>query len=732
MMPAGAHHDLILVGGGHSHALALRDLAMNPVAGLRVTLVSPESLTAYSGMLPGLVAGHYRPEQTHIDLRRLCRASGARFVRARVTGLEPGARRLRLADGGALEYDWLSLDVGATPDLHGVPGAAAHAVAVKPVSAFFQRWRDLLEHLGDQNAPPTLAVVGAGAGGTEMALAVDHALRRHGIDARLHLLSAGALLPGYPRAVRQHLARRLAGAGIHLHEHSPVQRVEAHSLRLPERALPFDFLLWCTGARAPAWLAESGLACDQRGFVRVTRALQSVSDPRVFAAGDCAAFPDPLPKAGVHAVRQARTLATNLRAAVRGTPLRDYRPQRRFLSLLSAGGQDAVGSRGPVTIAGGWVWRWKDRIDRAFMAKFAARLPTMTPAAAPNDAMHCAGCGAKIGANALRQALAELRPIHHDNIEAGLAQADDAAVIHWPGERRLVQSLDYFPAFIDEPYLFGRVAALHSLSDLHAMNARPHSALATVCLSRHHPRLQGRDLQRLMAGAVAELNRAGCALVGGHTIEGTEMAAGFTVNGSAEANALWHKGGARPGDVLILTKALGTGIQLAGAMRGASRGPWLDATLENMLLSNGAASQAMVPLAPSACTDITGFGLLGHLLEICQHSDTDASLDLAALPLLPGTVELIGQGIGSTLKPANDQVLSQCQLEGVGADEPRLAAATDPQTSGGLLFAIAPQRRQAALTALAGAGVPATVIGVISVKNHKAFSTLRLRNGAPC
>src|SRR5699024_3056656 len=113
-------------------------------------------------------------------------------------------------------------------------------------------------------------------------------------------------------------------------------------------------------------------------------------------------------------------------------------------------------------------------------------------------------------------------------------------------------------------------------------------------------------------------------------------------------------------------------------------------------------------------------------------SDTDASLDLTALPLLPGTVELIGQGIGSTLKPANDQVLSQCQLEGVGADEPRLAAATDPQTSGGLLFAIAPQRRQAALTALAGAGVPATVIGVISVKNHKAFSTLRLRNGAPC
>lgn len=732
MMPPTADRDLILVGGGHSHALALRMLAMKPLAGLRLTLVSPDSLSAYSGMLPGLVAGHYRLEQTHIDLRRLCQATGARFVRARVTGLAPGERRLHLDDGGTLEYEWLSLDVGATPDLDAVPGAAQRAVAVKPVAAFHRRWQELLARLDEQGGQPTLAVVGAGAGGTEMALAANRALRQRGIDARLHLLGAGALLPGYSPAVRKKMGRRLAQAGIQLHEHSPVRRVAPQALELATATLPFDFLLWCTGVRAPAWLADSGLACDPSGFLRVAATLQSLDDPRIFAAGDCAAFPTPLPKAGVYAVRQAKTLAANLAAASRGQALRRYRPQRRFLSLLSAGGRDAVGSRGPLTVAGGWVWRWKDRIDRRFMDKFDRDLPSMGPPKQAPEALHCAGCGAKIGAEALAEALAPLRPVSHANIEAGLAQADDAAVIHWPADRRLVQSLDYFPAFIDEPYLFGRVAALHSLSDLHAMNARPHSALATVCLPRHHPRLQGRDLKRLMAGAVEELNQAGCALVGGHTIEGPQLAAGFTVNGSAAEGELWHKGGARPGDLLILTKALGSGIQLAGAMHGASRALWLDATLDNMLASNGAASQALAALTPHACTDITGFGLLGHLLEICQHSGTDAHLDLATLALLPGTDDLIAQGIASTLKPANDQALARCRLDGISADDPRLVAATDPQTSGGLLFAMAAEHRQAALQALAAARVQAAVIGRVTVKNHKLFSTLTLHGRPTC
>ena len=734
MMISPAEQDLVLVGGGHSHALVLRRLAMKPVPGLRVTLVSPDSLAAYSGMLPGLVAGHYDVARTHVDLRRLCQATGARYVRARVTGLTPATRGLRLSDGGTLTYDWLSLDVGATPDLTAVPGAAEHAVPVKPVSDFHRRWKTLLDRLESRSGPVAVTVVGGGAGGTEMVLAVARALRHRDRPAALTLVTAGKLLPGYSEGVRRRLARRLADAGVTLREHARARRVDADHLQLAggERSdpIPHDFLLWCTGVRAPAWLAESGLPCDAGGFLQVAPTLRSPADPRVFAAGDCAAFPGGLPKAGVYAVREAATLARNLAASVRGHPLKAYRPQRRFLSLLSAGGRDAVGSRGPgPTLSGGWVWRWKDHIDRAFMARFDERLPAMKPAPAPAADPRCAGCGAKVGAGALAEALADLHPWIREGIEAGVDQADDAAVLRWPASHRLVQSLDYFPAFIDEPGLFGRVAALHSLSDLYAMNATPHSALATVCLPRHHPRLQGRDLKRLMAGAVAELDRARCTLVGGHTIEGPEMAAGFTVNGAAPAEALWRKDGARPGDALILTKPLGTGIQLASLMQGVARGPWLDATFDTMLTSNGDARNALAGLRPHACTDVTGFGLLGHLLEVCEHSDVDAELWVDAVPLLPGTLALVERGITSTLKPANDQALARCRQD-LNETDPRRAALTDPQTSGGLLFACADG--DAALAALQRAGVNAAVIGRVTVKNHKALAGVSLRVRASC
>lgn len=725
-----AHRDLVLAGGGHGHALALRMLAMKPVPGLRLTLVSPDSLTAYSGMLPGLVAGHYRLDETHIDLRRLSLATGARFIRARVTGLEPGRRRLTLDDGSDLDYDLLSLDVGATPDLGTVPGAAEYAIPVKPVSAFHERWEALAERLRRGGPAPRVTVVGGGAGGTEMAMAVARTL-----GGGLRLITAGALLAGYPAAVRRRMARRLPPLGVTLHEYQRVRRAHADRLEMEDgRELPHDFLLWCTGAAAQPWLAASGLSCDERGFLRVDQTLRSVDDPAVFAAGDCAAFPTPLPKAGVYAVRQATTLAANLAAAAQGRPLQPYRPQRRFLSLLSAGGRDAVASRPPwPAFAGAWVWRWKDRIDRAFMARFEEPgLPAMRPPPVDEATLHCAGCGAKVGAEALEQALAELRPHRREGIEAGLEQADDAAVIRWPVGRRLVQSLDYFPAFIDEPYLFGRIAVLHSLSDLFAMNAEPHSALATVCLPRHHPRLQGRDLRRLMAGAVRELNAAGCSLVGGHTIEGPEMAAGFTVNGSAGDGGLWHKGGARPGDCLIVTKALGTGIQLAAPMHRRGYGPWLDAALDSMLRGNDHARRALADLPPRACTDITGFGLLGHLLELCRHSDLDADLDLSALALLPGTAELLAAGVTSTLKPANDAALAFCERPGINDDDPRLATLTDPQTSGGLLFAVAPEHCGATLKKLLAAGETVRKIGVLTVKNHKALSCLRLHSKPPC
>lgn len=719
-MTPSANHDLVLVGGGHSHALALRMLAMKPVPGVRITLVSPDVLSAYSGMLPGLIAGHYTLTDTHVDLYRLCIATGTRFICAAVTQICSAERRLTLDDGSTLEYDWLSLDLGATPDLQPVGGGHPDIVPVKPVASFHQRW----QQWRDDDSP--LAVVGAGAGGTEMALAIAEHQRQTGRHGALSLISGGVLLPGYPEPVRRRMQRYLDDYGIQLREHTRVEKRD-DTLYANDAPLEATRVLWCTGVRGTRVIADSDLDCDEKGFVRVQTTLQSRSDNRVFAAGDCAAFPDSLPKAGVYAVRQARVLADNLSAAIAGQPLQAYRPQKHFLSILSAGGKQAVASRGGIlSAAGHWVWRWKDRIDRAFMDKFDSQLPTMSAPPAAPDALHCAGCGAKVGSGALNEALQDLQPHIREGIEAGVDAADDAAIIHWADNKRLVQSLDFFPAFIDEPFLFGRVAALHSLSDLYAMNATPHSALANVTLPWHHPKLQGRDLHRLMAGALKELNAAGCTLVGGHTIEGPQMAAGFTVNGQADPQQLWHKGGARAGDHLLLTKPLGTGVQLAAMMqKGKLHGPWLDTTLEHLLISNRIAQHAMQDIPVHACTDITGFGLLGHLHEICQQSGVTMAIDTDTIPLLPGTLSLIENGVTSTLNDANRQVLMHCDTQHIA--ESLLTALCDPQTAGGLLFSIPDAAVEQAQERLREAGVKVIEIGKVLVKNTDNSASILLQ-----
>lgn len=723
-MPSPANLDLVLVGGGHSHCLALRMLAMDPIPGVRITLVSPDPLSAYSGMLPGLIAGHYRLQDTHVDLYRLCLATGTRFVHAAVTGMDITQRRLFLSDGSQLDYDWLSLDVGATPDLTPLGDALPEQVVpVKPVSGFYARWQQWVA----DNHEASLAVVGGGAGGTEMVLAIAEYLRQQHTSVSLSLISGSTLLPGYADSVRQKMQARLARYGIQLRENTVVNN-ENGTLVANGQPIEADRVLWCTGVRGIGLFANSDLACDEKGFVKVHETLQSESDARVFAAGDCAAFPCPLPKAGVYAVRQAKILASNLRAAILGQPLQAYRPQKQFLSLLSAGGKEAVASRGgALSVAGAWVWRWKDRIDRAFMDKFQDGLPAMAQPQPDPDALHCAGCGAKVGSDALNDALSALQPHLNTGIEAGVDAADDAAVIDWPTDQRLVQSLDFFPAFIDEPYQFGRIAALHSLSDLYAMNASPHSALANITLNWHHPRIQGRDLQRLMAGAVDELNRAGCTLVGGHTTEGPQMAAGFTVNGAAPAASLWHKSGARPGDAIVLTKPLGSGVQLAAMMHGGKlHGDWLAATLDSLLKSNGDARHALQHEPVNACTDITGFGLLGHLLEICTQSGVAMTLETDSIPLLAGTLSLIEHGVQSTLNEANRQSLIQCHRNNT-VPEPLLTALCDPQTSGGLLFCLAQETLTTSLQKLAHYGVMGTVIGKVLVKDGENSDVIYLQ-----
>ncbi len=705
----------MLVGGGHSHVLALRMLGMNPPPGVRITLVSAATDSPYSGMLPGLLAGHYTEEEIHIDLRRLCAWAGARFVRCEVTGLDlEGQTVLFGGERPALRWDVLSLDVGSAPDSSLVADVTGVS-AVKPIASFYQRWLAWHEELNG-GTQLRLAIVGGGVGSVEIALAARHWITANRPDSTVDISlisSSSKLLEEYSNT-----ARRLAIDALH---HASIQVIPDSRIIAAKRldctvelstaegvSREFDRVFWCTAAAAPAWPAAAGLSCDDRGFVKVNAQLQSISHPQIFAAGDIAHMVDsPRPKAGVFAVRQGPVLANNLAAYCTGSPLQRYRPQRQYLSLLATGDKGAVANWRMFGVAGYWVWRWKDRIDREFMNQFQdLSAMQMEPGRYDNGSddamnMHCGGCAAKLAADPLQAALHKLRK-DYPTVGFDPVQGDDAVAIGGDG-KVILQSVDVLRELVSDPYTQGRIAANHALSDLHAMGAQASSAQAIIQLGYASAEIQTGDLYQLLAGALREFAAVNCPLVGGHTLEGTEPSIGFVVNGSVDGNTVLRKQGAQAGDALILTKPLGTGVLFAAHMQLALNSRHLNAAEAMMLQSNSAAATIAVEENCSAATDVTGFGLAGHLLEMLSSADLNAKLNLAAVPVLPGVCESFSRGLYSTAHAANAIAAGQIELAS-GVDSNRVAVLYDPQTSGGLLLAIKPEAVGGCLERLRDAG----------------------------
>lgn len=366
---------LLLVGGGHAHLFVLEALRRRLPQWrdrLQVTMVTRDLQTPYSGMLPGLIAGHYRHNEAHVSLAPLAAAAQVELAQASIVSFDPAARVALDEQGRQWTFDLASLDVGSTPPLAQVPGAASFALGVKPVDAFLQQWRQFQAQADSLARPVHMVVVGGGAGGVELALAMAHRMAKRRDRVKWSLVTRGELMAGYPRSTARRMARHLAKQGVAVLAHTDVARVEQQLLHFADGSTAaYDALLWATGAGAQAWIAQSGMACID-GFVHVDSHLRSVSHAHVFAAGDMATDPlQPRPKAGVYAVRQGPVLADNLLRAASGAPLAAYLAQRGHLSLVSTGGRHAVAVWRGLSWEGDWVWRWKDAIDRRFMHRFA-------------------------------------------------------------------------------------------------------------------------------------------------------------------------------------------------------------------------------------------------------------------------------------------------------------------------------------------------------------------------
>ena len=740
-LPEPPRQRLLLAGGGHSHALLLRMWAMRPTLrpdATEITLVSRCGASFYSGMVPGLVAGIYQRQQCAIDLRQLCRQAGVRFVQAEIEGLDVAARRLRLRGRPPLTYEWLSLDVGAVTDRGRAAGDGSGPatageeptpMAVKPLEPFLS-WCEGL------TPGQRIRLRGGGAAAVELALA----LRRRGLACvlllrgdNLHLGSAAANRAG---------ERLLQRAGVAIERQVPPQA-------------PADLL--CTGSRAPGWLAAAGLPVDpSSGRVLSEADLTVCGHHELFVSGDCGLIhSDPRPPSGVWAVRAAPVLAENLRRRLKdpGAPLRRWRPQRWALQLLAEGGTAglapphehrpgfaALALWGPFAVGPSrWLGRWKDRIDRSFMLRLgtAAAGPDAAPPPPPDAAMACRGCAAKLAAAPLAAALARLDPC-----DPAPAAEDAVPLGRSASGALLLQSIDGFPAVVEDPWLNARLTTLHACSDLWACGARVESVQALVTVPQAAPALQEELLVQSLAGVRSVLDPLGARLIGGHTLEARDGAGhslALTVQGPvAVGETPWPKGPLQPGDALLLSRPLGSGVLLAAAMAGAADPLDVDALLAGLQHSQAPLPELLAAHGCHACTDITGFGLLGHLGEmVAQGPARRVSLEAAAIPAWPGALPLLERGYASTLAPANARALALLEgpiqlVEGegappsgalagsaVGSTVGSLAAARralliDPQTCGPLLAALPGERAAAALAALRAAGfTQAAVIGTV-------------------
>lgn len=740
--------DLVLLGGGHSHALVLRQLGMVELPGVRLTLISDRVETPYSGMLPAHIAGRYSLDQSHIDLRPLTRFANCRLYLDRVIGVAMEQRQVLCAHHPPVAFDVLSIDTGSTPAMVAVPGAREYSIPAKPVPELLQAWYHLLQAVRAHPSQSwTLAVVGGGVGGIELVLNMQECLRQLLADLgqppdrlTLHLFHRGqALAPDRHPFIRQRLGRILQRRGIQVHLGEAVVRLDRPSPVGPVeiqgesgRVVRCDEVFWVTGAAAPPWLQSSGLSLDDQGFIQVGDTLQSLSHPNVFAAGDVATMVHhPRPKAGVFAVRQGKPLYQNLLRVLQNRPLQPFHPQRQFLTLIDLGYGRTLAARGP------WSWesslcrRWKDHIDQRFMARLrefpvmadnSRRHPPLALTAAPVPPP-CRGCGAKVGSDALVLALERVRQdfpdfgVGDDDLLVGLEAPDDAAVIKVPAGQVMVHTVDFFPALVEDPYLFAQICLKHCLSDLYAMGANPQSVLAMVQVPYGTPAKQADTLYSLLVGIHQGLLPTGALLVGGHSIQAAQLGLGLACNGVARPDRLLRKGGMGVGDGLILTQPLGTGTLFAADMRGLARGRWITAALEQMVQSSQGAAAVLQAHQATACTDVTGFGLIGHLLEMVRASRVSVQLELGALPVLAGARETLAQGIVSSLQPQNLQSAQAIANRVDYQAHPDYPLLFDPQTAGGLLATIPAAQLGDCLQALRAQGYgAATVIGQVTGK----------------
>ncbi len=640
---------------------------MNPKlkpAGM-ITLVNKSSSTIYSGMFPGVVAGKYKIDEILIDLRNLASKAGVSFVMAEIEGIDTKKKKLLLAGRPEIEYSLLSLNVGTKTNLNSkslIRGDKDLAVPIKP---FLESYKFIVGqdiHEDNPSAKPFL-IIGGGFAGIEIAFSLRKRWPKRSIIIRVKS----------QRKLSKNLLEKLSDLKIEITEKYP-------SILCPK--------LICTGNKSFEWIKDSGFLLDENGRILTKKTLQVHNYPELFAVGDCGVIKDhPRPSSGVWAVRSAKPLAKNLERINKGLKLKEWKPQRKAIQLLDI---NYVNKKSKAFISWSqlmigpfdFLSRLKESIDKKFVSKFNLIQDIDKEMLAEKEMIKCRGCAAKLAYAPLNTALKKL-----DLIESSIDDSINIGILN--SSKTLIQSVDGFPSLISDPWLNGRLLALHSCSDIWACGGSVISAQSVVNLPSLPNDLQQELLFQVLKGINSALTIQGAKLIGGHTLESRNMSedpfslgieSSLTVNGIIDHNHnFWSKGGMKKGDQILISRSLGTGIIFSAFMNGQVKPYILDSVLKEMNKSQHETVNyinQLTNLYPSskiinACTDITGFGLLGHLSEMLESTNSDQLkmnldplkivLELDNIPVYNGVKELVEKGFESTFAPSNETFLKNIE-----------------------------------------------------------------------
>ncbi len=650
----------MLAGGGHTHALVLLRWAMNSKikpAGM-ITLVNQSSTTIYSGMFPGVVAGKYKIDEILIDLRHLAAKAGVSFVNAEIEGIDLNNKKLLLEGRPGIEYSSLSLNIGTKTNFNSQSLVRSYkqlAVPIKPFSESLQFIIDQDIYKDDPSAKP-FVIIGAGFAGIEIAFSLRNRWPKRPIQLKV---KSG-------RKLKKNILKTIKDLNIEI---------------IKENASVLFPSLICTGNKSFEWIKDSGLPIDNDGRVLTENTLQVLNHPDLFAVGDCGVIKNnSRPSSGVWAVRSAIPLARNLEYLSKGLKLYEWRPQRKAIQILDIYSSERD-SKAYIYWGGfmigpyNWLSKLKELIDKKFISKFLLLNEMTKENIAKKDMLKCRGCAAKIAYSPLNSALKQLGSTESskdDSVEIGVSISGE----------KFIQSVDGFPSLISDPWLNGRLLAFHSCSDIWACGGSVVSAQSVVKLPSLSNQLQQELLFQVLEGINSALNVQGAKLIGGHTLESRTIPeepfslgieSSLTVNGIIDDKTyFWLKGGMKKGDQILISRPLGTGVIFSAFMNGYVKPYLLDSVLKELNKSqheivdyiNQLKNKDLNSNVVNSCTDITGFGLLGHLSEMLESANIDQLrmnlepfkiiLELDKIPIYQGVKELLAEGFESTLSPSNE------------------------------------------------------------------------------